>query len=116
MVLQVKKLINFIKKRYLLHRELVKILEEMDSEYTNVLYYTEVRWLSKGSMASRMYYLFLKIREFFQNNNMVEKFAFLFDDAWALHLAFLSNICSHLNKLNIQLQGKHIILRSNFKN
>ena len=66
-------------------------------------------------MASRMYYLLPKIREFFQNNNIVEKFAFLFDDAWALYLAFLSDICSHL-KLNIQLQGKDIILRSNFKN
>ena len=66
LVLQVTKLIYFVKKRYLLHREFVKFLEEIDSEYTNVLYYTEVRWLSKGSVASRMYYLLPKFADFFK--------------------------------------------------
>ena len=64
--LQVTKLINFIiKKRYLLYRELVKFLEEIVLKYTDVLYYTEGRWVIKGLMASKMYYLLPKIREFF---------------------------------------------------
>ena len=66
-------------------------------------------------MASRMYYLLPKIREYFQNKNMVEKFPFIFDEVWALRLAFFSDIRSHFNKLNVQLQGKDIISRSNFK-
>ena len=69
-------------------------LEEIDLEYTrtDVLYYIEVRWLNIGSMASRMYDLLPKICEFFQNNNMVKKFPFIFDDVQALHLAFLSDM------------------------
>ena len=72
-------------------------LEEIDLEYTrtDVLYYIEVRWLNKlnkGSMASRMYDLLPKICECFQNNKMVKKFPFIFDDVQALHLAFLSDM------------------------
>ena len=36
------------------------------------------------------------------------------DDFWALKLAFLSDICNHLNQLNCQLQGKDILFHESF--
>ncbi len=41
---------NFIRSKGLNHREFSKFLESMDNEYGDLLYYTSVRWLSKGSM------------------------------------------------------------------
>ena len=54
-VKDVTKIINFIKGRALIHREFNSFLEEIDPDLTGLLYYTEVRWLSKGKMAARYF-------------------------------------------------------------
>ena len=51
-VKDVTKIINFIKGHALLHREFNSFLEEIDPDLTSLLYYTEVRCLSKGKMAA----------------------------------------------------------------
>jgi hypothetical protein len=47
------KLINFLKYRALNHRQ----FNELGSEYGDVIYNTEVRWLSRGAMLKRVYNL-----------------------------------------------------------
>ena len=45
----VVKAINYIRSRALCHRQFQQFLEEIDAEYGDVVYYTDVRWLSRGS-------------------------------------------------------------------
>ena len=61
----VSKIINFIKGRALIHREFNSFLEEIDYNVTGLLYYTEVRWLSKGKMAARFFSRIPKLIQFF---------------------------------------------------
>jgi phenylalanine-4-hydroxylase len=41
------KLINFLKSRALNHRQFSEFLKDLGSEYGDVIYNTEVRWLSR---------------------------------------------------------------------
>ena len=49
------KLLNFVRTRALYHRQFQQLLEEMDSQYGDLLFYIEVRWLSRGAMLQRVY-------------------------------------------------------------
>ena len=49
------KLINFLKSRELNHRQFKEFLKDLGSEYGDVIYNTEVRWLSRGAMLRRIY-------------------------------------------------------------
>ncbi|KII62944.1 General transcription factor II-I repeat domain-containing protein 2B [Thelohanellus kitauei] len=71
--------INFIKSRPLNHRQFNEYLEDIFSEYEDVSYYTEVRWLRKGKTLKRFYDLRQEI-------------------------AFLVDVTCYLNELNIKLQ------------
>jgi len=42
------KLINFLKSRSLRHRQFKEFFKNMESEYGDVVYNTEIRWLSIG--------------------------------------------------------------------
>ena len=52
-----------------LFRELCK---DMDADHTNLLYHTQVRWLSKGNMLSRVFELREEIRLFVYAQNKVD--------------------------------------------
>lgn len=47
--------INFIKSRTLNHQQFKELLDDMEVEYGNLVYYCEVSWLSKGNMLKRFY-------------------------------------------------------------
>ena len=51
------KIVNFVRARGLYHRQFQHMLEEMDNQYGDLLYYCEVRWLSRGAMLQRVYQL-----------------------------------------------------------
>jgi hypothetical protein len=44
------KTVNFIRASALNHREFVAYLEEVENEYGETIYHTNVRWLSRGSL------------------------------------------------------------------
>lgn len=106
----VSKIINYIRSRALVHREFKGLFEKLDSEFSDLLLYTDIRWLSKGRMCDRFYDLIPQITIFFENKNILEKFTDLSDYSWILKVAFLSDITSHLNNLNIQLQGRDCLI------
>ena len=43
-------IVNYIKSHALCHRQFQAILKEYDANYGELVYYSEVRWLSKGAV------------------------------------------------------------------
>lgn len=100
--------VNLIRARGLRHRKFQEYLREMEHEYTDIPYHTEVRWLSRGSVLSRFVGLKDDIIAFLEEEG--QTIPELEDEQWLLDLAFLTDISSHLNTLNTVLQGKdHLI-------
>ena len=60
----VKKVVNYIRTRGLNHRQFVTLLEEFESEHTDVLYHSNVRWLSFGIVLKRVWELRAEIALF----------------------------------------------------
>ncbi|XP_067943372.1 general transcription factor II-I repeat domain-containing protein 2-like [Watersipora subatra] len=104
----IKGVVNFIRAKGLNHRQFKSFLEELDSEYRDVPYHTEVRWLSRGKVLNRCFELREEICQFMENKG--KDTTELRDEKFLCELAFLSDIVSHLNVLNLQLQGRgHVI-------
>ncbi|CAG4975310.1 unnamed protein product [Parnassius apollo] len=63
------RIVNYIKSSALNSRLFTLLCEDLDSDHKNLLYHTEVRWLSKGNMLARLYelkeevILFLQFKE-----------------------------------------------------
>lgn len=68
------------------------------------MYHTEVRWLSRGQVFSRLMALQVEVVMFLQEKG--SDLAREFDDPeFILALAYLADIFSHLNNLNSSIQG-----------
>ncbi|XP_063243089.1 SCAN domain-containing protein 3-like [Bacillus rossius redtenbacheri] len=64
------KVVNVIKSSALNSRLFKKLCTEMDSNHENLLFHTEVRWLSKGNMLERLYELRGEIELFLGEKKM----------------------------------------------
>lgn len=109
---EITKLVNFLRsKSALTHRNLKKILNDLDSEFTDVLLYNNVRWLSKGQLLKRVWDLRKEIALFLEvmdTSGKRDHFLNILQDPYQLaRLAFLVDIFSYLNHLNLSLQGKY---------
>lgn len=101
----VVKSVNFILSRGLNHRQFRELLLETETHYGDLLYFSHVRWLSRGTMLKRVYELREEVALFLENKNM--NAAEFRDPQWISRLAFLVDLTSHLNNLNLQLQGRN---------
>ena len=104
------KTVNFILSRGLNHRQFRQLLLEAESQYGDLLYFCNVRWLSRGDMLQRVYRLREEIATFLEQKNI--NAAEFRDQKWVCSLAFLVDVTSHLNKLNLQLQGKQQLIHT----
>ena len=68
-LLLVIEIINYIKNSPLNSRLFTKIWVDLDQEHLTLLWYTEVRWLSKGNMLQRFCELYEPIIEFVTIHN-----------------------------------------------
>ncbi|XP_063216719.1 LOW QUALITY PROTEIN: protein FAM200A-like [Bacillus rossius redtenbacheri] len=99
------KVVNVIKSSALNSRLFKKLCTEMDSNHENLLFHTEVCWLSKGNMLERLYELRGEI-DLFLGEKKMEALLVQFSDLTSqIHLAYLVDIFTNLNKLNLQMQG-----------
>ena len=98
------KTINFIRARGLNHRQFQKFLHDLDTEHQDLAYFSEVRWLSKGSMLRRFYELRKEVALFLKNEGRL--MAEMEDESWLCDLVFLVDIITRMNELNTRLQRK----------
>lgn len=107
----VTKLVNFVRENSSLqHRLFRTFLEEMSAEHKDLLLHNDVRWLSKGRVLERVCDLHGELVSFLSSltsQKAHELLAFLTNNEEMSSVCFLSDIMSHLNSLNLQLQGKN---------
>ncbi len=66
----VLKCINYIRSRSLQHRQFRPFLEEIEATYGDVLYFTEVRWLSRGHVLKRFFEVRTEVKRFMNDGRM----------------------------------------------
>ena len=98
----VTKAVNFIRARGLNHRQFQKFLDDLNSAHQDLLYFTDVRWLSKGRMIKRFYDLREEVVQFLKKKG--QPMHEMEDESWICDLAFLVDVTKHLNDLNTKLQ------------
>ena len=105
----VVKVVNSILSRSLNHRQFQALVDGVDVQYGDLLYFCEVRWPSRGAMLSRVCDLQKEIATFLRKKNLpyADK---LFDPRWLARLALLAAITTHLNAVNVKLQGTYILV------
>jgi hypothetical protein len=119
----VAKTVNFILASALNHCEFVALLGEIESEHGEIIYYTNMRWLSRGSVLQQFFYLLKEIKLFMEKKN--KRIEELDDEEWISDVAFFFvcvcvcvdvDVTGHLNTLNKELQGKDKLIREMFNN
>lgn len=101
----VKEAINFIKSHGLNQRQFKCMLEQGDSEHSDLVYYCEVRWLSRGNALKRFADLLDEIIQFLEEKGRQTRL--LKEPSFKCDLAFLVDITTHLNELNKRLMVKN---------
>ena len=99
------KVVNYIKSNALNHRQFKEFLVEEDTEHSDLTFYNDVRWLSRGKMLFRFLELLEEVVLFLKIKNQMAKFPELEDPEWISKLAFLVDLTSELNSLNLKMQG-----------
>uniref|UniRef100_A0A3B3H5E5 DUF4371 domain-containing protein n=1 Tax=Oryzias latipes TaxID=8090 RepID=A0A3B3H5E5_ORYLA len=102
------KIANKIKAKPLNSRLFKAVCEEMGSEHTKLLFHTEVRWLSRGKVLTRLFELRDEVMLFLHHSD--ELYDRMHDFHWLAKLPYLADIFSTLNTLNVALQGKTVTI------
>jgi len=84
------KTVNWIRYRTLNYRQFSTLLDEMGAQYGRLVYYSEVRWLSRGAVLQRFFNLLKEIHCFIKSKNKIDT-EFTNND-WIKDLAFLVDI------------------------
>lgn len=89
------------------HRAFIAFLDNLEAEYGDISLYCEVRWLSAGNCLQQFFGLRNEILAFLRNENIGHEYQEKLEEIQFLNnLAFLTDLTSHLNALNLKLQGK----------
>ncbi|XP_077291335.1 zinc finger BED domain-containing protein 5-like [Arctopsyche grandis] len=104
---KVIKIINYIKNSPLRARLFAKLCADMEANYTSLLYYCEVRWLSRAKMIQRVFELKEEIATFLEENQHEEAHLWT-NDNFIVKLAYLVEIFGKLSGLNKSMQGSQI--------
>ena len=103
---EVVHVVNYIKKSALSTRMFAELCEEAGAEFTCLLFYSKIRWLSKGKVLHRVVSLRNELFTFLSENKhpLAPRFA---DKIWIAKLVFFADFFTHLNVLNTSMQGRN---------
>ena len=98
--------VNSIRGRPLHHRLFKLFCKKMGNEHQVLIFHTEVRWLCREKISTRMAELKDEIALFFREyqRNFADKFE---DEVFILSLSYLADIFNHFNDLNMFMQGMY---------
>ena len=101
---RVIKLINFVKTPAPNTQLLKQLCEDINFNHTCLLYFTEMRWLSRGNATKRLFELRDELPKHFRakNHNVQND---LESKDFLIRLAYLSDIFEVLNNFNLSFQG-----------
>uniref|UniRef100_A0A8C1I0R4 HAT C-terminal dimerisation domain-containing protein n=1 Tax=Cyprinus carpio carpio TaxID=630221 RepID=A0A8C1I0R4_CYPCA len=97
-------MVNKIIAKALNHRQFRALLDEVDSEYSDLLLHNKVQWLSRGEVLRRFVACLEHVKTFLKSKNL--NYPQLEDTEWLEKLHFMVDMTSHLNMLNKSLQGR----------
>lgn len=100
------KIVNFVRASAVNTRVFKVMCEEMGSGFKNLLLHTHVRWLSRGKVLTRLFELKTEV-EIFLRDKKSPLSDYFENNVWLAKLAYLSDIFSILNELNLSMQGPH---------
>nr|XP_048691119.1 general transcription factor II-I repeat domain-containing protein 2A-like [Caretta caretta] len=106
----VVKIVNYIRARGLNHLQFISLLEDTDAERQDLLYHTNVHWLSLGKVLQRVWELTDEIFAFLEMQGKQNDFPELKNSKWVCDLTFGVDILAHLNELNVNLQGNKVFV------
>ena len=108
-MLTVVRVINFIRTRALNRREFRVLMNEVNSEYGDLLLHSEVRWLSRGRILERFSVFLPQILVFLERKN--KYFPQMHPlKTFKYRLGYLTDITAKFNKLNLRLQGNGLLV------
>ena len=101
---KVLEIVHFFRFSSTHHRQFRELLiNDDETDIVDVPFYCQVRWLSRGNILSKIFKLKQQIVSFYEKQ---KKHCYLSDFNFIRNAAFLCNLMSKQNKLNIFLQGK----------
>ena len=103
---------NYIRARGL-NWQFKAFLDELDSEYPDVMYFSTVHWLRRADTLKRFWNLQQEIKFFMESK--YQNVASLSDENLLNDLSFLTDITQHLFDLNLRLQGKSQLVNKLFE-
>ncbi|GFW96752.1 SCAN domain-containing protein 3 [Trichonephila clavipes] len=105
-LIDVVKVINYIKAHTLNSHLFKQVCEEMGTEYRCLLLHTGIRWLSREKSLLRVFELRESLQIFLLEKKSPQLAAHFSDKVRVTKLAYLCDIFNLLNELNLCLQGK----------
>ena len=99
------KVVSSIKTRRFQSQLFSQLCNKLGPKHSNVLLYTEVRWLSRGKVVERVFELQEEVLLFLQARN-TDSALLVSVEIWLGKLAYLADISNLLNGLNLSLQGR----------
>ena len=101
------RIVNFINSSAVNFRLFSQLCKHMDSNHENLLFHTNVRWLSKGNMLARVYGLKDEVSIFLGSQGKQDLQLPFQSKEFQLAMAYLVDIFEAFNCLNLLLQGKN---------
>ncbi|XP_014400103.1 PREDICTED: general transcription factor II-I repeat domain-containing protein 2B-like [Myotis brandtii] len=82
--------------------------DEVDSTYSGLLMFNNVRWLSRGKVLERFVECFEEITVFIENKDLAN-FPQINDHKWVSNLMFFTDLSVHMNELNLKCKSIDIM-------
>ena len=98
--------VNFIKASVVNSRLFEQLCVDLGSQFQHLLFYSNVRWLSRGKLLRRLIDLRTEVQVFLNEKNHRHAIRFQ-DKEWMLKVCYLNDIFTALNDLDTSMQGRN---------